>query len=53
MIEPLLKTEGAKCDLDRVGGYTEINNFLNSTPEVPLVAPHTPTHRSPAISAGS
>lgn len=43
MIEPLLKTEGAKCDLDRVGGYTEINNFLNSTPEVPLVAPHTPT----------
>jgi FAD/FMN-containing dehydrogenase len=42
LLKPLLNTEGAELDLDRVGGYTEINNYLNSTPEVPLVAPHTP-----------
>jgi FAD/FMN-containing dehydrogenase len=43
LIAPLLKTEGADFDIDKVGAYAGLNNYLNSNPDVPQIAPHTRT----------
>jgi len=44
LVAQLLETEGAECDIAwRLDRYTELNSYLNSQPDVPLVAPNTRT----------
>jgi len=43
LIQPLLQTEGADFDIDRIGTYNELNDYLNSNPDVPQISPHTRT----------
>ncbi len=43
ILAPLLATKGVRKDIDRTGGYTELNDYLNDHPDVPLIAPHTRT----------
>src|SRR5574337_288118 len=43
LIAPLIKTKGANFDIDKMGSYSELNDYLNSHPNVPEIATHTRT----------